>query len=54
MGATFKRLFLRLLKVSATLCLLAVLAGAAWAGWYAWQASGVVKARFEGRKWEFP
>ena len=54
MGFGFKRLFIRLLKVSAALCLLAVLAAAGWTGWYVWQASGVVKAKFEGRKWEFP
>lgn len=54
MEARFKRLSIRLLRISAALCLLALLAGGGWVGWYVWQASGVVKARFEGRKWEFP
>lgn len=49
-----KKALIRLVKVSAALLLLLVLGGLGLGGWYVWHLSDVVKAKFEGRKWEFP
>ncbi len=53
-GGGVKRFFKRLLKVTATLLVLVFLGGLGVGGWYVWHLSGVVKAKFEGQKWEFP
>ena len=50
----FKKALIRLVKVSAALLLLLLLGGLGLGGWYVWHLSGVVEAKFEGRKWEFP
>ncbi len=50
----FKKALVRLVKVSAALLLLLSLGGLGLGGWYVWHLSGVVKAKFEGRKWELP
>lgn len=49
-----KKFFKRLVKVTATLVVLVFLGGLMLGGWYVWHLSGVVKAKFEGPKWEFP
>ena len=49
-----KRFFKGLFKVAATLLVLAFLGGLGVGGWYVWHLSGVVEAKFEGQKWEFP
>ena len=54
MRGNVKRVFIRLLKITATLLVLVVLGGLSVGGWYVWHLSGVVKAKFEGQKWEFP
>ena len=54
MKAGFKRTLIRLVKISAALLLLLVVAGVSLGSWYVWHLSGVVKTKFEGRKWEFP
>ena len=54
MKSRLKRAFIRLVKVFAALLLLLVLGGLGLGGWYVWHLSGVVKTKFEGRKWEFP
>ena len=54
MKAGFKRTFIRLVKISAALLLLLVVTGVGLGSWYVWHLSGVVKTKFEGRKWEFP
>ncbi len=50
----FKRIFRRLVKITAVLFLLLVVAGLGLGGWYVWHLRGVVVAKFEGRKWDFP
>lgn len=54
MKGSFKRTFIRLVKISAVMLVLLVLGGVGLGGWYVWHLSGVVQAKFEGRKWEFP
>ena len=54
MRGNVKRVFIRLIKITATLLFLVVLGGLSVGGWYVWHLSGVVKAKFEGQKWEFP
>ncbi|MDE0214899.1 MAG: transglycosylase domain-containing protein [Deltaproteobacteria bacterium] len=50
----FKRFLIRFLKIVAALFVVLGLAGAGLGAWYVSHLSGVVKAKFEGRKWEFP
>ena len=50
----FKRFLIRFLKIVAALLVVLGLAGAGLGAWYVSHLSGVVKAKFEGRKWEFP
>ncbi len=50
----FKRFLIRLFKITAALVVLVGLAGAGLGAWYVSHLSEVVKAKFEGRKWEFP
>ncbi len=54
MKRRLKRFLIRLLKILAVLSVLLGLAGAGLGAWYVSHLSDVVKAKFEGRKWEFP
>ncbi len=54
MRGGLKKTLLRLIKLAAVLLLLVVVGALGVGGWYVWHLSGVVQAKFEGRKWEFP
>ncbi len=54
MRGSLKKALLRLIKLAAVLLLLVVVGALGVGGWYVWHLSGVVQAKFEGRKWEFP
>ena len=38
----------------ALIIVLALLGALGWLGWYAWQLDGIVRERFEGKRWEIP
>ncbi len=54
MRGRLKKILLRLVKLAAVLLLLVVVGVLGLGSWYVWHLSGVVQAKFEGRKWEFP